>query len=188
MSLQTFKDNMVRYMQRPEGVDSLESFAKKLTIEYDIAIKKGFQTLNQTKLISGNTELCEKLITLALKANLAKTSGQSTIISEIGRGFVGYWSGATMSTFPIPIIPATGALYNILATSSLVLSPGTWSYTSPQIPILDSSIFVSQLVVGIISHLQTVSGLYFTLSAYPGFPIVPPLPGVLPWTGYTIPS
>lgn len=177
---------MLRYMQRPGGIDSLESFAKKLTIEYDIAIKKGFQTLNQTKLISGNTELCEKLITLALKTHLLKTSGQSTIISEIGKGFVGYWSGATMATFPTPIIPAIGALYNILATSSLVLNPGTWSYIAPQLPTTHSGIFLDQLITGIISHLSTISGLYITLSAYPGFPLLPPLPGVLFWQGYSV--
>lgn len=186
MSLQVFKDNMIRYMQRPEGIDSLESFAKKLTIEYDNAIRRGFQNLNQTKIISGNIELCEKLITLALKSHLLKTSGQSTIVSEIGKGFVGYWSGATMSTFPTPIIPATGSLYNILAISSLVSNPGTWSYISPQLPTTNSGIFLDQLINGINSHLSTISGLYITLSVYPGFPLLPPLPGVVFWQGYSV--
>lgn len=186
MSLQRFKDNMVGFMNNQRGVDSLETFAKKLTVEYDILIKSGFQTIHQTKLLTGNTEACENIITLALKTHLLKRSGQSTIIKDIGAGFVAYWAGSQMSTFPTPLIPAIGSIYNIACLSAVVVNPGTWNYVTPQLPTTKVSIFVDQLVLGISSHLQTVSGFYVTLSAYPGFPLIPPLPGILLWSGYTV--
>jgi hypothetical protein len=186
MSLEVFKSNMLTYMQNQQSVDSPASFAKRLTIEYDLAVRSGFETLNQVKVVSGNIQACESLITIALQKALSIRSGNHNVIADIGRGLVAYWTGAQFSPIPPPIIPAVGALYNLILTQTLVTIPGTWSYVSPQLPTSNSGIFLDQLINGINSHLPTISGLHITLSVYPGFPLVPPTPGVVAWQGYTI--
>jgi hypothetical protein len=47
--------------------------------------------------------------------------------------------------------------------------------------------FLDRLIMAMQMHLTTVSGLYITISMYPGFPLIPPAPGILTWTGFTIP-
>jgi hypothetical protein len=187
MSLQIFKNNMLSFMNNPIAISSTDIFAKRLTLEYDLAVRRGFETINQTRVISGNIALCENLIKLALTKSLSVSTGPHNVIADIGKGFVGYWSAATMSSFPPPIIPAVGSLYNLLTTSTIITNPGTWSYITPSQPTSNPGIFLDQLIAGISSHLPTVGGIYITLSVYPGFPLVPPLPGVVLWQGYTIP-
>lgn len=53
-------------------------------------------------------------------------------------------------------------------------------------PILDSEEFIDNLIKLIESHLQTVGGTYFTSCTYPPAPSIQP--GVVNWTGYTIPE
>ena len=55
MSVSIFKNNLLRYMQNQPGIKQFEDFAEKLTSEYDLLIKSGFQTINNNKIISGNT-------------------------------------------------------------------------------------------------------------------------------------
>ena len=53
MSLSLFKNNLLRYMQNPNGIDKFEDFADKVVFEYDLLIKSGFQTINGNKIIDG---------------------------------------------------------------------------------------------------------------------------------------
>jgi hypothetical protein len=50
----------------------------------------------------------------------------------MGPAFISYWTGATMSAVPPPIIPSPGAVVNIVTVSSMITNPGTWQPTDIQ--------------------------------------------------------
>lgn len=175
------------YMNRPEGIDSYNDFAKKLTDEYDMAVRRGFQTINNIPIQTPNKALMLSLVTLACSKALSVKEGQHTFIDDIGKGCIGYWTGSTIMTGIPPIIPATGAIQNITSTSAFTLNPGSWTPVGPLIPTTDINMFLDRLIMAMQMHLTTISGLYITISLYPGFPLIPPAPGILTWTGFTIP-
>ena len=129
MSLDIFKQNMLSYMQNQNGIGSYSDFAKKLTQEYDAACKRGFESVNSIKIQKGNTELMESIITSVLANALQQGSGEHPIITNLGQGFVGYWTGAQMSLSPPPIIPSPGSVSNIAQTSNVIVNPGVWQPT-----------------------------------------------------------
>jgi len=188
MSFKIFKQNMLAYMQNQRGVDSTQSFAKRLTTEYDLLIRRGFQIVNQVPIQKGNKELMEQLVQLALIKGLQQRSGLHDVINDIGKGIVGYWTGATLSNLPPPIIPAVGAVQNISTTSALVTNPGDFPDLGPSIPTDNSEVFINQLINAIKIHLLSIEGIYNTISLYPGAPPPPPAPGFLDWRGFQIQS
>jgi hypothetical protein len=188
MSLQTFKANMLRYMQNQEGIESSDDFAAKLTSEYDLCIKRGFQTINNIPLQKGNTQSMESLAKIACQISLTVQEGNHTFIDDLGKAIVMYWTGATLVTGIPPIIPAVGAISNITTTAASVTKPGQWSAIGPTSPIDDTNIFLDTLLAGIQSHLPTVEFLYSTISMYPSVPAPIVAPGILQSTGYTIPG
>ena len=187
MSFDIFKQNMKLYMSNQGGIDTSDDFAKKLVQEYHMTVMRGGQTVNNVIIQKGNTDLMETLVKLAhLKLN-QEQSGNHSIITEIGKGVKGYWTGATLNQVPVPIIPATGAIQNISTTSAMVSNPGTFPDMGPQLPTTNPDQLLDLLVLAMKIHLMSVSGTYMTVSLYPGFPQVPPAPGIVQWTGYTIP-
>lgn len=187
MSFTLFKQNMFSYMNRPKSIDSYNDFAQKLTDEYDQCMRRGTQTINQIPLQTPNKSLMLTLVTLACSKALSVKKGQHTFIDDIGKGCVGYWTGATLMTGIPPIIPAIGAIQNITTTSAFTINPGTFPPVGPLFPTTDINVFLDRLIMAMQIHLTTISGLYITISMYPGFPLVPPAPGILTWTGFTIP-
>ena len=187
MSLQIFKNNMLAYMENQDGIQAYGDFANKLTTEYDLAIRRGFQTINNVTILKPNTELMNTMVNIALTRALQIREGRHDIINQIGKGIVGYWTGATLNLSPPPIIPASGTIQNISTTAALVSNPGTFPTISPQIPSSDSATFIDQLILGIQIHLLSIEGVYNTISLYPGFPTVPPAPGILLWKGFSVP-
>jgi hypothetical protein len=129
MSLEVFKQNMLAYMRNQRGIESYEDFAKKLTLEYDAACKRGFDTVNGIVVSKGNTELMETILKGVLSSALQQSSGEHPIITNLGKGFVGYWTGAQMSLSPPPIIPSPGAVLNITQVSNTITDPGVWQPT-----------------------------------------------------------
>lgn len=188
MSLSIFKQSMISFMGNPNGIDSFNEFTSNFVRSYDTLIRSGFQTINNIPLQSGNVQLMETLVNIACQTLLTKTSGQFDFISEIGKGIIGYWTGASLVTGLPPVIPAVGAYQNIATTSAIINNPGTFPSLGPQLPTLDTSSFVELLSTAITIHLTTISGIYLTLSLYPGFPPPPPAPGIVQWNGYTVPS
>lgn len=188
MSWNTFKSNMLRYMQNQKGINSYNDFASKLTTEYDLCIRRGTQTINNIPLQTPNKALMLTLVTAACQMALTKRSGNHTFIDDIGKGVIGYWTGATLVIGIPPPIPATGAIVNITTTSAFVTNPGTWSPVGQTPPLNDSQVFLDMLTAAMIAHSATPQGLYLTISNYPGFPLVPPAPGVLNFTGWTVPG
>lgn len=129
MSLEIFKQNMLSYMQNPKGINSYGEFAQKLTMEYDMAVKRGYETVNGITVAKGNTELMESTLNGILNTALQQSSGEHPIITNLGPAFIAYWTGATMSSVPPPIIPSPGAIVNIATVSSFITDPGIWQPT-----------------------------------------------------------
>jgi hypothetical protein len=186
MSWKIFKNNMSLYMKNQGGIKSSDDFAKKLTNEYDMCVRRGLQTANQVPIMTPNKQLMLTLVKIACKISLSKKSGLHTFIDDIGKGVLGYWTGATLSNTP-PIIPAMGAFQNLYTITGFTTVPGTWAPVGPLTPTDDTNLFLDRLVASLQIHSTTIQGMYITISLYPGFPLTPPAPGVLMWTGWTIP-
>jgi hypothetical protein len=133
MSLQIFKQNMLSYMRNQGGISSYGDFAKKLTMEYDMAVKRGFDSTNNIKIAKGNTELMEATLNGIFATALQQSSGEHPIITNMGPAFIAYWTGATMSQVPPPIIPSAGAVINTATVSSFITDPGIWKPTDIQL-------------------------------------------------------
>jgi len=186
MSVSIFKKNLLSYMENQSGIKRFEDFADKLTFEYDLLIKSGFQTINNNKIISGNTELMKNSVIFACRKSLQKKSGTHDFVNDLGDATRQYWIGAEFIVGVPPVIPAIATIGNILLNSSIVSNIGTWAPQPPTFPNNDSNILLDSLILGIQQHLTTVSGFYFTTSLYPSIPSPIPQKGIRPWTGYTI--
>jgi hypothetical protein len=182
---------MSLWMQTPDklatgNAESYQDFADKLTEEYDLAVKGGFQTINGVKVSKGNTKLMNSLITVACLNALGKQEGNHNFIDEIGKAVAGYWTGCQLSSGVPPLMPAFGAIRNLYTVYAFCSSPGTWKPIGPIFPTDDSDVFLDNLINGMLIHLPSLNFIYFTLSMYPG-PAIPPAPGFLFAQGYTIP-
>ena len=136
MSWEIFKQNMLRTLNSPESLTDLDVVADKWAKEYDAAVKRGFDTINQVALKKGNVEIMKQLIKLALlKGQTSQT--QYDLVGEMGKAVQAYWSGAIMNEFPIPLIPAPGSIQNVSVVTNLVTSPGVWTpaITLPGLPV-----------------------------------------------------
>lgn len=186
MSFTTFKQQMNNYMTNQNGIGSYADFAKKITQEYDMCIKRGFQTVNSIPIAAGNTAGMEAMVNTACTIAISKTGGLHTFGDDIGKAVVVYWTGATLIVGIPPVIPASGAVSNITTTAAVCLNPGSWTPMGPLNPIDDSMNFLNRLAGSMQSHLPTTTHMYSTISIYPGAP--PPVaPGVLISPGYTVP-
>ena len=65
MSFTTFKQQMNNYMTNQDGIGAYADFAKKITQEYDMCIKRGFQTVNSIPIAAGNTAGMEAMVITA---------------------------------------------------------------------------------------------------------------------------
>ena len=187
MSFQTFKANMNSYMSNQGGIGSYNNFALKLTTEYDMCIKRGFQTVNSIPILLGQNATMLNLVTLACTIALSKTEGLHTFADDIGKGVVAYWAGAQLQPGLPPPTPAVGAILNITTTAAPCTSPGTWTPVGPLNPTYNINLFLDLLIASMKQHLTTLVFTYSTISQYPGAP--PPVaPGVLVAQGYTVPG
>jgi len=186
MSFGIFKQNMLSYMENQGSIKSYQDFAKKLTTEYDMCIRRGYQTINSVGILKPNVELMEQMVILACSIALQKQKGLHGILNDIGKGVIGYWTGATLNNFPPPIIPAYGSFQNITTTSAMVTNPGKFPEMGTQQPTTNTGIFLDSLIIGMTIHLTTVAGMYVTISMYSGVPVLV-APGYLDWIGYTVP-
>jgi len=191
MSWDIFKTQMKSYMDNPNGVKSKEAFAKQFTTAYDIAIKPGSVTTRgifglPLPLIKGNTDVMESLMISACSIALTKSeTGQHMWLKDIGRAVLGYWSGAQLAQTP-PLVPAVGSFLNIALTSGIVSNPGKWPETPPEQPTDSASNFLDLFILYAQIHLTTIQFSCTTISLYTGFPLIPPLPGFISLTGYTL--
>ena len=193
MSWDIFKNMMKSYMDNPNGVKSKEAFAKQFTTAYDTAMKTGSVTTRgfagaPLPIATGNTEVMEKLMVAACAIAFTKSeTGKHTWLKDIGQAIIGYWGGATLVQIP-PQIPAMGSFQNISLTSGVVSNPGKWPTTRPEQPIDSADKFLDLFIIYAQTHLSSIQFSASTISLYFGFPLIPPLPGFIQLTGYTLPS
>lgn len=187
MSWSLFKSNILRKTST-DNDNSVDNIAAIWADEYDAAIKRGKDIVNLETIQQGNKSILETLFKVALLQGLSTQPGQSfSLVSEFGNGVKAYWTGAQMSPFPIPLLPAPGSIQNIAVNSNLVTNPGTWPPQPPIPPNDNTGILVDQFILAATIHLTTVSGLIQTTSLYPAAPAPAPAPGVIPWVGYLVP-
>lgn len=186
MSWQLFKTNIKRRWDRPDTIEDIDTVAKLWADEYDSAVKRGRDATNFVTIQQGNKEGLETFFKLGLQIGLTNTSSSFQLINEFGKGVVTYWTGATLQAFPIPVIPATGAIQNISVVSNLVTLPGTWTPIPPIPPVPSTDIFIDAFILAATTHLSTLQGIVNTVSLYPAAPTPVPGPGVVPWFGYTV--
>ena len=193
MSWGIFKSNMKRYMANPTGVPSSQAWAKKLTTEYDMCMRRGIQGINLCSIQKGNSDIMETLVNLACIKCFALQKpfpplSTSPIIKELGQAVKAYWTGATMNPFPIPPIPAPGSIQNIVVTPNICINPGTWIAQFELPPVESPNFFLDAFVLVAQIHLITLKGVIYTNSLYPSAPSPIPGPGVIQWSGYIVPG
>ena len=180
---------MLLYMNNPLGVVAFPQYAAKLALEYDMCMRRGGQLINKNPIATGNIFLMTQLMIVAHTTALTKgTPGQHAFLKDVGNAVKGYWTGATLLPFPTPLIPAPGSAQNIIANSAMVTSPGTWPNPPFEIPTDSCLSFLDMMVLFMQIHLLTIKGMYMTTSLYPSAPSPIPGPGVVQFTGYSIPN
>ena len=93
-----------------------------------------------------------------------------------------------MNPFPIPPIPAPGAIQNIVVTQNICISPGIWVGNFPTPPVMSSALLIDFFILAAQIHLLTLKGMIYTTSMFPAAPSPVPAPGVIQWSGYLIPG
>jgi len=125
MSWETFKQNILRVANNPEGISDIDVVAELYAKEYDAAVKRGFDRAHSLPLISGNVEMMKTFFKSALQKGLS-ASQPYDLVGEMGEGVKAYWAGAVMATAPIPLQPAPGSTANIQVTQNLITDVGVW--------------------------------------------------------------
>jgi len=188
MSWKLFKVNMLLYMNNPLAISGFPLYGAKLALEYDLCMRRGGQLINKNPVATGNIPLFTSLMNVAHTTALTKTQpGRHAFLKDVGNAVKGYWTGATLLPFPTPIIPAPGSAQNIIANSAMVTSPGTWPNVPFEIPTDSCLTFLDMMTLFMQIHLLTIKGMYMTTSLYPSAPSPIPGPGVVQFTGYSIP-
>jgi hypothetical protein len=139
MSWETFKQNILRVANSPEGIADINVVAESYAKEYDAAVKRGFDRQHKIPLVSGNVEMMKQLFISALQKGVNSPTPYD-LVGEMGAGVKAYWSGATMATAPLPITPAFQATVNLSVTQNIVTNPGIW-----QKPISGPSVISEEL-------------------------------------------
>jgi surface antigen len=186
MSWDTFKKNILRRADSPEGLKDIDAVANLWASEYDNAIKRGKDTLHQISIQTGNVPLLKQGFKSALMAGGFTNLSTFSLVNLFGPAVISYWAGAVMKSFPIPIIPAPGSIQNLIVNSNSVVTPGIWTPQPPISPTNSTGIIVDQFIMAATIHLNTISGIINTISMYPSAPSPFPAPGVIMWTGYIV--
>jgi hypothetical protein len=126
MSWEIFKQNILKMSDNPNGIPDIDTVARTYAREYDSAIRRGFDIQNNISIKTGNVQLMEKLFKLALQKGLTSREPYD-LVGEMGKGVIAYWQGAILNEFPIPLLPAAGAVSNIGITSNVVTTAGVWN-------------------------------------------------------------
>lgn len=139
MSWETFKQNILRVANNPDGIPNIETIADLYATEYDAAIKRGFDTTHRTKVRSGDVQTMKQFFLSALQKGLTSSSPYD-LVGEMGAGVKAYWATAILGNDIIPTIPAPGTTSNIAVISNNVTNAGVW-----QPPIGGGNTFNSEL-------------------------------------------
>jgi hypothetical protein len=132
MSWETFKQNILRVANNPDGILNVETIADLYANEYDAAIKSGFDTANGTTVRNGDIASMKQLFLSALQKGLTSTQPYD-LVGEMGEGVLAYWRTAILGNEKVPVTPAIGATSNISVTENRVTVAGVWQKPVAQI-------------------------------------------------------
>jgi hypothetical protein len=198
-----FKQNILNGCSSYAYSHSYEEFAMFLATEYELALKRGGDTMNGFPIGTGNKELFVTLFIAALERGYNNGANPFNILEEMKGAIEGYWTGAVLASFPNPTvnsggwpttIPAIGSVLNIGPGpgSNSVTNPGEvppYPTTSPTDKFrIDTVVFCNNFVNMAKMHLNSVSGIISTISLYPTAPTPTPAPGIISWSGYLVPE
>ena len=130
MSWQQFKDNIVRIANQPENIPSTEFVANLYATEYDLAIKRGYDSNYGFSIVSGSVQSMKTSFKAALDKGIT-TDAPYDLVAEMGAGVKLYWGGVQMKLTPeLPntvatTIPPT-ALTTTAITQNKVIGFGNW--------------------------------------------------------------
>jgi hypothetical protein len=125
MSWETFKQNILRVANNPDGIPDIEIIADLYAKEYDAAIKRGFDTVNGTKVRSGDVVSMKQFFLSALQKGLTSQEPYD-LVGEMGAGVKAYWATVILGNEVIPAIPAPGSVSNVSVTSNTATYSGDW--------------------------------------------------------------
>jgi hypothetical protein len=91
MSWEIFKQNILNISDRPGNIPDIDTVARAYAVEYDAAIKRGFDTINNIPIEQGDVATMEQLFRIALQNGLTST-GPYDLVGEMGKGVIAYWS------------------------------------------------------------------------------------------------
>lgn len=166
------------------GFNDPTEFAKFFTQKYDECIRRGIDLVTFNTILQGNKEFMEAMIDIANMTSIAAQTSSlyDLYFNMLGDAVTAYWTGATLTTFFIPIIPAPGTLLNIGVTENFVTNPGVWVKMKVP-PMKDVRTFLKNFTSLAKIHLMTIQGSCFTISQYPDGNIGP---AVLQWQGFKV--
>jgi len=184
MSWNTFKSSLLPSMQSHSYGRNFQAFANAFVLAYDSTIRAGGETVSKIPIASGNTSGMKSTLIGLLQQT--QSSRSPNLLQIIGPAVITYWSGASLLPIP-PIIPPPGAIASVATTQAPIISPGTWSPIDVP-PNNDSNVFLNAFIASANIHLSTINGMYFVMATYPSPTGAIVAPGVVPWTGYVVPS
>lgn len=195
MSLQLFKDNLTKFLNAASenrGIEDAEELAAFISLQYDLLIKSGFQTVNQVPIVSGNTLLLTSTIYTVLNITKESTKLPSDIVGDIAKCLPNYWIGASLPSLseqpfiqPTPLLPAPPLATNIVTISTFVSNTGIVPEAPPLPPSNSPSPLVESLGAVILTHLTTLEFDYIVQGITPlGIGGIGTLKGI----GWTVPS
>lgn len=187
MSWSVFRANVLRVMERRSAANNVDVIANLFATEYQNAVLRGGDIIHRTKLAAGNFSVMENLFKISLKRGIVSTGNSFSLVSELGKGVVAYWQGANMGLFPVPVIPALGAIQNIQVNQNTVIRAGVFPVYPSIFPTDNVVSVVDQFILASVIHLFTVGGVIQTISLYPSVPSPITANGIMFWNGYFVP-
>ena len=186
MSWSQFEKEVVEKLET-QGFKDPDAFAKFFTNKYDECIRRGKDNTTFNAVLKGNKEFMYSMMQITNFTSIAATTPAlyDLYFNMLGDAVVGYWSGAKLTTFFKPIIPAPGTTMNVGVTDNSVVNPGIW-VKSKVPPMKTVRVFVKTFISYAKMHLATIQGICTTISLYP--PLQTPGPGIVQWQGYKVPD
>jgi hypothetical protein len=111
-----YKVNMLRKMSSGAFAKDIDGFAISFADEFDACMKRGGDLINGCNVVNGNKQALILGVKDALKKGQSAGIGNFNLLNELGPAIIAYWSGATLSPYPNPLV-----------------KPGGWQATPPAI-------------------------------------------------------
>jgi hypothetical protein len=185
MSWNVFRNNILRISDSPNSIRNIKQVARMYTLEYDNAIRRGRDIMNNISVASSDLSRVESLFESALRQGVSTNSSHFSLVNNMGTAVITYWSTVVMNIVPVPIIPAIGTVQNLLVTSNIINNSGRWNAVPSIPPSRLTSLMVDLFITTAVAHLTTVSGMITTMSIYPSTPPVT-APAIINWSGYIV--